>query len=247
MSSRKAITVPRAALPRGRCHLLIARDFEPVSTGITPPLSLLPAHAPDLNPLASFGPSKGSLVPRVFAGGYVPLLGVGPSRRYLHNLCVGAWTLTPRRLFGALTRLFPKNIGLTLDLRGSARSDTRQYTTLMAHAFRGCSQFVMFRLPHLLDPPVVPTARISSRAAGPFTPRNELGVTPKNCGIATCLNRAIGTAGLPPARLWPCRPLPRSPRAELPHGAPQSYSLRTVGDNVIALLRSRGICVVSGG
>jgi hypothetical protein len=27
-------------------------------------------------------------------------------------------------------------------------------------------------------------------------------------GIATCLNRAIGTAGLSPAGLWPCRPLP---------------------------------------
>jgi hypothetical protein len=65
--------------------------------------SLIPAHAPDLNPLASFGPSQGCLVPRVFAGCYVPLLGVGPSRRYLHSLCAGAWTLTPRRLFGALT------------------------------------------------------------------------------------------------------------------------------------------------
>ena len=35
------------------------------------------------------------------------------------------------------------------------------------------------------------------------------------------------------------RPPPhRSPRAELPHGAPQSYSLRTVGDTVILMLRS---------
>ena len=28
------------------------------------------------------------------------------------------------------------------------------------------------------------------------------------CGITTCLNRAIGTAGLSPAGLRPCRPLP---------------------------------------
>jgi hypothetical protein len=42
------------------------------------------------------------------------------------------------------------------------------------------------------------------------------------------------------------RPPPyRSPHAELPHGAPQSYSLRTVGD-IVLLLRSCGICVVSG-
>jgi hypothetical protein len=36
------------------------------------------------------------------------------------------------------------------------------------------------------------------RAAGPFTPRNGPAVTRRNCGIATCLNRAIGTAGLQP-------------------------------------------------
>ena len=198
-----------------------------MSASVTPPFSLIPAHAPNLHPLASFSPTCGYHVPLVFAGCYVPLLEVGPSRRYLHSLCVGAWTLTPRRLFGAVTRFFPKNIGLTLDLRGSARSDSRHNTTLVAHAFRGCSHFVMFRLPHLLDPQVVPTAGNTSRAAGPFTPRNGLGVTPKNRGIATCLNRAIGTTGLSPARLRPCRPLPRSPLAELPHGAPQSYSLRT--------------------
>jgi hypothetical protein len=32
-----------------------------------------------------------------------------------------------------------------------------------------------------------------------------------NCGIATYLNRAIGMAGLSPARLRPCRPLPQTP------------------------------------
>jgi hypothetical protein len=120
-----------------------------VSAGITPPFSLLPAHAPDLNPLASFGPSKGSLVPRVFAGCYVPLLGVGPSRRYLHSLCVGGWTLTPRRFFGALARFFPKSLGLTLDLRGSPRSNNPQYTTLMGHTFRGCSHFFDVQAPTL--------------------------------------------------------------------------------------------------
>jgi len=32
-----------------------------------------------------------------------------------------------------------------------------------------------------------------------------------NCGIATYPNRAIGMAGLSPARLRPCRPLPKTP------------------------------------
>ena len=34
-----------------------------------------------------------------------------------------------------------------------------------------------------------------------------------NCGIATYPNRAIGTTGLSPARLRPCRPLPKTPVA----------------------------------
>ena len=58
-----------------------------------------------------------SLFRWVFAGCRQPLLTDGPSRRYLCNLCIGAWTLTPRCFFGAFTRFFPKNIGLTLGLR----------------------------------------------------------------------------------------------------------------------------------
>ena len=62
-----------------------------------------------------------SLIRRVFAGCHQSLLGVGPSRHYLCNLCMGAWTLTPQRSFGALARFFPKDNGLTLDPRSSAR------------------------------------------------------------------------------------------------------------------------------
>jgi hypothetical protein len=59
-------------------------------------------------------------------------------------------------------------------------------------------------------------------AAGPFTPRKGHVVTHMNCGIAACLNRAIGMAGLSPAELQPCRLFPRSVREELPHTAPAS-------------------------
>ena len=78
----------------------------------------------------------------------------------------------------------------------------------------------MFRLPCSLDPPIAPTAVVTHGAAGPFTPRNGPEVAPRNCGIATCLNRATDTAGLSPAGPWPCRPLPsgrsmaRAPVAE---------------------------------
>jgi hypothetical protein len=81
-----------------------------MSEGITPPSSLILAHAPDQNPLVT---SVCRLVPRVFAGCCVPLLGVGLSRRYLLNLYMGAWTRTPPRFSGALARFFPENIGLT--------------------------------------------------------------------------------------------------------------------------------------
>ena len=83
--------------------------------------------------------------------------------------------------------------------------------TSVGHAFRGCSHSVMFRPPCSLDPQVAPTAKNNLlRAAGPFTPRIEYVVAHINCGIATCLNRAIGMAGLSPAGLQPCR-LPPDP------------------------------------
>jgi hypothetical protein len=76
---------------------------------------------------------------------------------------------------------------------------------------RGCSHSVMCRLPCLLAPQVAPTAvACASGQAGTFTPRNEPEVTLRNCGIATCLHRAMDTAGLSPAGLWPCRPLHKS-------------------------------------
>jgi hypothetical protein len=89
----------------------LAGDHLPViSAGVTLPSSLLRAHAPDLHPLTAYAQW---LDPRVFAGCCVPLLGRGPSRCSLLNLCGGAWTRTPPRFCGALTRCFPQNFGLT--------------------------------------------------------------------------------------------------------------------------------------
>ena len=65
-----------------------------------------------------------SLLPQVFAGCCQPLLGQGPSRHYLCNPCVGAWTPTPRCPSGAQTRFFPENIGLTSGVTGSAHQFT---------------------------------------------------------------------------------------------------------------------------
>ena len=79
------------------------------------------------------------------------------------------------------------------------------YNFSQGSAFRGCSHSLMFRLLNLLDLQVVPTAGVcqGSQAflhhAGP-TPLPDAG-----SGIATYPTRAIGTAGLAPARLYSCR------------------------------------------
>jgi hypothetical protein len=64
------------------------------------------------------------LVRWVFAGCHQSLLGVGHSRRYLRNPCIGAWTPTPRCPLGAHTRFFPKDFGLTVALSSSAHQTT---------------------------------------------------------------------------------------------------------------------------
>ena len=96
-------------------------------------------------------------ITRVFAGCCEPLLEDGPSRRYLLNLCIGAWPLTPWRLFGAFARFFPKSIGLISELRDSARSVPSRCNFNDAR-FRGCRHSFMFRLPYSLGPQIAPTA-----------------------------------------------------------------------------------------
>ena len=125
------------------------------SEGITPPSSLLRAHAPDQNP-----PTYSvSLIKRVFAGCCQSLLGDGPSRRYLCNPCIGAWTLTPGCLSGASVRFFPESYSLTTVAPSSAHPTNRRNATSTTTLLRGGSHFVMFRLPYLLALQVAPTAQ----------------------------------------------------------------------------------------
>ncbi len=74
----------------------------------------------------------------------------------------------------------------------------------------GLQSFHHVQAPMLARPPGC-TYRILRWAAGPFTPRHEPEVPLRNCGITTCLNRVIGTTGLSPAGLRPCRPLHKRP------------------------------------
>ena len=89
--------------------------------------------------------------------------------------------------------------------------------------FRGCSHSLMFRLHNSLGPQVAPTARPQSVLGGRaiYTRPNSESLPAPSTGIATCLIRATGTAGLAPAGWRPCRlllspfPYPSSPTVPL--------------------------------
>ena len=149
------------------------------SAGITPPSSLLLAHAPDQIPPAAYGRCLGQ---RVFAGCRQSLLGDGPSRHYLCNPYVGACTHTPRRPSGALARFFPEDNGLTLEERRSARQMTPVMQLQQRVSFRGCSNSLMFRLLRSLDPPVAPTAEAQSPRGGRavYTTHRSVGYLPRD-------------------------------------------------------------------
>ena len=177
------------------------------SAGVTPPSSLLRAHAPDRSAPVGFGLpySFGSLqvvsspcCPAALPDVISAILASAPGSR------------TPPRSGGAFVRFFPPVLGLTQGSRGSARGTIPQHSSMRGGLFRGCNHSLMFRLRCSLGPQTVPTFRFSflpplgriHRAV--FAP---LPVT--NSGIATCPNRTTDTIELAVA-LAPAHLLDRS-------------------------------------
>jgi len=158
--SRSSQGPPRAQSPFARWRrYLHRRDVSrTTSEGVTPPSSLIWAHATAQNPPVLFD----YLISRVFAGCCQSLLGDGPSRRYLCNPCMGAWTLTPGCLSGASVRFFPESYSLTLVAPSSAHPTTAAMPLQRRPYFRGGSHSIMFRLPCLLAPQMAPTAQARS-------------------------------------------------------------------------------------
>ena len=133
------------------------------SEGITPPSSLLRAHASDQNP------------PHRFRSPYTEGLCRLPSAPcwklalpdVISTTCVKALGPIPRRvpddpvrlhvLANAWTSRSP-DIGLAPVLRSSARESLPAMQLQQGGSFRGCSHSLMFRLLYLLGPPVAPTA-----------------------------------------------------------------------------------------
>ena len=118
---------------------------------------------------------------KVFAGYCQSLLEDGPSRHYLCNPCVGAWTPTPQCPSGALARFFPEDNGLTSDVTGSAHQTTPIMQLQQGILFRGCSHFVMFRLPRSLDPQIAPTAVVLPQGGrAVYTTHSSVGYLPRD-------------------------------------------------------------------
>ena len=128
-----------------------------------------------------------SLVRQIFAGCYEPLLGVGPSRRYLCDLCIGACRTPPRPL-GASVRCFPSGIGLSLGSRRSAREIFPQNSFFARLRFRGCNHSLMFRLPYLLGPLAVLTRGRNLQPPGRINRAEPVPLPNTGTGITTCPN-----------------------------------------------------------
>jgi hypothetical protein len=157
-----------------------------MSEGITPPSSLILAHAPDQNPPADFGLN---LFRQVFAGCCKPLLGDGPSRHYLCNPCAGAWTLAPQRPSSAFARLFLNDNGLASDVGGSERQICPCNATSTENRFSGLQSCRYVQAPIRLRRTRPPgcTHRITYRDRRPGRLHHaSLGWLPApSCGITT--------------------------------------------------------------
>ncbi len=113
----------------------------------------------------------------------------------------------PAVFLRCMARFFPKDGGLAIGTSSLAHRTISAKQLLRRGNFRGCSHSLMFRLHNSLGPQIAPTARPQSVLGGRavYTRPNSESLPALSTGIATCLIRATGTAGLAPAGLRPCR------------------------------------------
>jgi hypothetical protein len=182
------------------------------SGSVTSPSSLIRTHAPDHPAPAASGFPIGL---QVFAGCHQPLLPNGPSRHYLHNLCVGAWTHTPLLLSGASTHFFPESLGLAPRETRSAHRTIPAKQLPQGAGFRSCSHSLHFKLPRSPGPQIAPTATHASGRRARYTTHTPCGCPLWGVALLHVCSWAIDMIGLSPIRLWPCRPLLPAPGSHL--------------------------------
>ena len=149
------------------------------------------------------------LAQKVFAGCCQPLLGTGPSRRYLCQsvpACLDPYSGCSQ---GARARYFPQDIGLPRKWSGSARRGSPTATSV-GTTFRSCSHLLMFRPTGLLATPVAPTSRLSALGSRGFYIRAYQSSLPHSAAdMLSVQNRAIDGRRTFTSQDWqPCRLLP---------------------------------------
>ena len=81
----------------------------------------------------------------------------------LSSICVEVLGPVPRRASAVPLPVSSRRTSASPYVQEVRRADTpAMIATSMTNRFRGCSHSVMFRLPHLLDPQVAPTAEAQS-------------------------------------------------------------------------------------
>ena len=172
--------VPRAPLPTTGVTFCCVMSCT-TSEGATPPSSLLRAHAPDQDPLTGFGcPYSDESLSA--AADHQSLLGIGLSRHYLCNPCVGAWTPTPRCPPGALARFFPGDNGLTPILTSSAHTKYPGKATSTGTHISRLQSVRNVQAPTLASPPGCTHRRNSSLLGGQdvYTTHSPVGYLPRD-------------------------------------------------------------------
>jgi hypothetical protein len=153
-----AITVPRAPSP---------------PWGVTPPRVMYPQPRPALpGPRRYSGLMRQtSTLSRPMHGGLVReslQVAVYPCWEealpdVLSSICVEVLGPVPRRASAVLLPVSSRKTSASPYVQEVRRADTpAMMATSMTNRFRGCSHSMMFRLPHLLDPQVAPTAEAQS-------------------------------------------------------------------------------------
>lgn len=146
--------MPRAPLPEAGvtvCGMASYATWE----AVTPPSSLIPAHAPDHVPPTACGlglvDGSSQVVARPCCDMALPdVISASP--------LPGCLDPCPGCPFGATARFFPKGTGLPPVPIGVGVTQTPHSGFCGGIHFRGCSHSVMFRPPELLATQTAPTA-----------------------------------------------------------------------------------------
>jgi hypothetical protein len=136
----------------------------------------------------------------------------------------GSWpfpTLSPQSLYRCLDPypvvllwcsypFLPKGLRPHRSSEQFGTPDYRRMATSTARIISGLQSFRYVQAPILALPSGCSHhwAKIYSGRPGILRHAELMRLPNMSCGIATCLNRVIGTTGLPPAGLRPCRLLP---------------------------------------